>query len=120
MLPCNSFPLEGDGAFECSPEIVAWVQAYEKRPAYLAGLGMELALAFLEAGEAEQAHSLMFPDNYSQLDLGTRFRVRAASGQLRYYQWRHAWQNPIPYAWRPNAEHLDLNARNAQPPGIIP
>ena len=84
------------------------VQAFERRPAYLAGLGMELALAFLEAGEAEQAHSLMFSEKDAQLDSGTRFRVRAASGQLRYQQWLHAWLS---------AEHRDPDT---QVPGVSP
>jgi len=55
------------------------------------GLGMEVAFAFLEAGEEEQAHSLMFADKDARLDAGSRYRVRAASGQLRYHQWLHAW-----------------------------
>ena len=99
------------------------MQAYEKRPAYLTGLNMELALAFLAAGEAEQAHSLMFSDKDTQLDLGTRFRMRAASGQLRYHQWRHAWLT-IPYPWRPFTEQRGPNAQvpgsHPQVPGVNP
>lgn len=67
------------------------MQAYEKRPSYKVGLSLELAHAFLEAGEEEQAHSLMFAGKDAQLDEGTQYRLCVASGKLRYHQWMQAW-----------------------------
>jgi hypothetical protein len=69
------------------------MQAYEKRPPYQVGLSLELAHAFLEAGEEEQAHSLMFADKDAKLDVGTQFRLCAASGQLRCRQWLQTWSD---------------------------
>ena len=65
-------------------------QTHEKQKETHYELAMEIGHLLLSLGEPEQALAYFNPTPQN-LDPDTRFKLHAASGQLRYHQWLQAW-----------------------------
>lgn len=67
------------------------MQSHESRTKEKHELALELGQVLVKLGQPEQAQASFTPTD-PDLDQDTKFRLLAASGQLRYSQWLQAWE----------------------------
>ena len=66
------------------------LQTHEKQSREHHDLALELGHVLVEAGEPEQAQGYFAPTSQN-LGEDTKYKLHAASGQLRYHQWYQTW-----------------------------